>query len=80
MIRINLLGQARPKAAKQAVPLEATLQITPAASRPWPWRRVVLTVMYFSAKDASSTIRTSGSRPARREGQPAADQAGCRPL
>jgi len=27
MIRINLLGQARPKAAKQAVPLEATVQI-----------------------------------------------------
>jgi type IV pilus assembly protein PilN len=27
MIRINLLGQARPKPAKQAVPLEATLQI-----------------------------------------------------
>ena len=27
MIRINLLGQARPKATKQAVPLEATLQI-----------------------------------------------------
>jgi len=27
MIRINLLGQARPKAVKQAVPLEATLQI-----------------------------------------------------
>ena len=27
MIRINLLGQARPKAAKQSVPLEATLQI-----------------------------------------------------
>jgi len=27
MIRINLLGQARPKAAKQAVPLEATIQI-----------------------------------------------------
>ena len=27
MIRINLLGQARPKAAKQAVPLEATMQI-----------------------------------------------------
>lgn len=26
MIRINLLGQARPKAAKQAVPLEATVQ------------------------------------------------------
>jgi type IV pilus assembly protein PilN len=27
MIRINLLGQVRPRAAKQAVPLEATLQI-----------------------------------------------------
>lgn len=26
MIRINLLGQARPKAAKKAVPLEATVQ------------------------------------------------------
>src|ERR1700747_2641917 len=27
MTRINLLGRARPKAARQAVPLEATLQI-----------------------------------------------------
>ncbi|HEX5422206.1 MAG TPA: PilN domain-containing protein [Candidatus Acidoferrales bacterium] len=27
MIRINLLGQARPKATKQAVPLEATVQL-----------------------------------------------------
>lgn len=27
MIRINLLGQARPKAQRRAVPLEATLQI-----------------------------------------------------
>jgi len=27
MIRINLLGRARPKAPRQAVPLEATLQI-----------------------------------------------------
>jgi Tfp pilus assembly protein PilN len=27
MIRINLLGQARPKAAKTAVPLEATVQV-----------------------------------------------------
>lgn len=27
MIRINLLGQARPKATKQAVPLEATVQV-----------------------------------------------------
>ena len=27
MIRINLLGQARPKAAKKSVPLEATVQV-----------------------------------------------------
>lgn len=27
MIRINLLGQARPKATKQAVPLESTVQV-----------------------------------------------------
>jgi len=27
MIRINLLGQARPKAAKEAMPLEATVQV-----------------------------------------------------
>jgi Tfp pilus assembly protein PilN len=27
MIRINLLGQARPKAAKQAVPMETTVQV-----------------------------------------------------
>ena len=27
MIRINLLGQIRPKATKQSVPLESTLQI-----------------------------------------------------
>ncbi len=27
MIRINLLGQSRPKATKQTVPLEATVQI-----------------------------------------------------
>lgn len=27
MIRINLLGQARPKAPKQALPLEATMQV-----------------------------------------------------
>ena len=27
MIRINLLGQSRPKATKQTVPLEATMQI-----------------------------------------------------
>jgi type IV pilus assembly protein PilN len=31
MIRINLLGQVRPKAAKQSVPLEATMQIIFAA-------------------------------------------------
>jgi Tfp pilus assembly protein PilN len=49
MIRINLLGQARPKAAKQAVPLEATVQIlflTVAIAL----AAVVLGVTYFQQK------------------------------
>jgi len=49
MIRINLLGQARPKAAKQAVPLEATLQVilfVAAVSV----AAVILSVVYFSQK------------------------------
>jgi Tfp pilus assembly protein PilN len=49
MIRINLLGQARPKAAKTAVPLEATVQVifflvaVGVAA-------VVLSVLYFQQK------------------------------
>ena len=49
MIRINLLGQARPKAAKQAVPLEATVQIlflTVAIAL----AAVILGVTYFQQK------------------------------
>jgi len=49
MIRINLLGQARPKASKQAVPLEATVQIlflTVAVAL----AAVVLGVTYFQQK------------------------------
>jgi Tfp pilus assembly protein PilN len=49
MIRINLLGQARPKAAKQAVPLEATVQIlflTVAVAL----AAVILGVTYFQQK------------------------------
>jgi Tfp pilus assembly protein PilN len=49
MIRINLLGQARPKAAKQAVPLEATLQIILFIAAV-AVAGVVLTVVYFSQK------------------------------
>ena len=45
MIRINLLGQARPKAAKQAVPLEATVQIILGALA--IDRVVVLGITYF---------------------------------
>jgi Tfp pilus assembly protein PilN len=49
MIRINLLGQTRPKAAKQAVPLEATVQIlflTVAVAL----AAVILGVTYFQQK------------------------------
>src|SRR5579862_6548599 len=49
MIRINLLGQTRPKAAKQAVPLEATLQIVLGVAAV-AVAAVVLSVVYFSQK------------------------------
>jgi Tfp pilus assembly protein PilN len=49
MIRINLLGQARPKAAKQAVPLEATLQVILLIAA-IAVAGVILTVVYFSQK------------------------------
>jgi len=49
MIRINLLGQARPKAAKQAVPLEATLQVILFVAAV-AVAGVILSVVYFSQK------------------------------
>lgn len=49
MIRINLLGQARPKAAKQAVPLEATVQILFLAVA-IVLAAVILGVTYFQQK------------------------------
>src|SRR5579862_7965744 len=49
MIRINLLGQARPKATKQAVPLESTLQVLLGLAAV-AVAAVVLSVVYFSQK------------------------------
>jgi type IV pilus assembly protein PilN len=49
MIRINLLGQARPKAAKQVVPLEATLQLLLLGAAV-AVAAVILTIVYFSQK------------------------------
>jgi Tfp pilus assembly protein PilN len=49
MIRINLLGQVRPKAAKQAMPLESTLQIVLGVAAV-AVALVVLSVVYFSQK------------------------------
>src|SRR5208282_1143172 len=49
MIRINLLGQARPKAAKQAVPLEATLQLILLVAAV-AVATVILFVVYISQK------------------------------
>lgn len=47
MIRINLLGQARPKAAKQAVPLEATIQVIFLVAS-IALAAIVLSLVYFS--------------------------------
>ncbi|HXO44946.1 MAG TPA: PilN domain-containing protein [Candidatus Cybelea sp.] len=49
MIRINLLGQTRPKAAKQAVPLEATVQILFAAVA-IGLAVVILGIVYYQQK------------------------------
>ena len=49
MIRINLLGQARPKTAKQSVPLESTLQIILGIAAV-AIALIVLGVMYSSQK------------------------------
>jgi len=55
MIRINLLGQARPKAAKQAVPLEATLQIVLFIAAV-AVAAVILGVIYFRQKSDLDAI------------------------
>ena len=49
MIRINLLGQARPKAAKKAVPLEATVQVLFLAAVV-VLAAVILGITYFQQK------------------------------
>src|ERR1700732_3835899 len=49
MIRINLLGQVRPKAAKTAVPLEATVQLLFLAAA-IGLAFVVLAIVYVSQK------------------------------
>jgi Tfp pilus assembly protein PilN len=49
MIRINLLGQNRPKATKQTVPLEATMQIIFLAVA-LGLAAIVLSVTYFQQK------------------------------
>jgi Tfp pilus assembly protein PilN len=52
MIRINLLGRARPKAARQAVPLEATLQIVFFAAA----LLVALGVLYYNWHSTNQQI------------------------
>src|SRR3984885_6203122 len=49
MIRINLLGQVRPKATKQSVPLESTLQILLGVAA-LAIALIVLFVTYYSQK------------------------------
>jgi Tfp pilus assembly protein PilN len=57
MIRINLLGQTRPKAAKKAVPLEATVQVLFLVAA-IGLALVVLAITYYQQKrelDATNT-------------------------
>jgi len=49
MIRINLLGQARPKAAKQAIPLDTTVQVLFGAVA-IALAVVILGIVYFNQK------------------------------
>jgi type IV pilus assembly protein PilN len=49
MIRINLLGQTRPRAQKQVVPLEATVQFLLLGAAV-AVAAVILTIVYFSQK------------------------------
>jgi type IV pilus assembly protein PilN len=57
MIRINLLGQARPKAAKTAVPLEATVQLLFLAAA-IGLAVVVLAIVYVSQKKQLDTTNS----------------------
>jgi len=57
MIRINLLGQVRPKAAKTAVPLEATVQLLFLAAA-IGLAVVVLAIVYVSQKKQLDTTNS----------------------
>jgi type IV pilus assembly protein PilN len=57
MIRINLLGQVRPKAAKTAVPLEATVQLLFLAAA-IGLAVVVLAIVYISQKKQLDTTNS----------------------
>jgi type IV pilus assembly protein PilN len=57
MIRINLLGQLRPKAAKKAVPLEATVQVLFLAAA-IGLAVVVLAIVYVSQKKQLDTTNS----------------------
>jgi type IV pilus assembly protein PilN len=57
MIRINLLGQLRPKAAKKAVPLEATVQLLFLAAA-IGLAVVVLAIVYVSQKKQLDTTNS----------------------
>ena len=50
MIRINLLGQTRPKAAKKSVPLEATMQVIFAVVAAIGVALAVLGITYYQQK------------------------------
>ncbi len=57
MIRINLLGQTRPKATKQAVPLEATMQLIFLLVA-IGLAAVILSITYFQQKRELDAVNT----------------------
>ncbi len=75
MIRINLLGQVRPKATKQSVPLESTLQILLGVAA-LAIALIVLSVTYYSQKHQLDETNTRIAALKAEQRQPAADQAG----
>ena len=74
MIRINLLGQARPKAAKKSVPLEATVQVLFAWRAGGALRRWFSGITYYQQKRQLRRNERENRRAASGKSQPAANQ------
>ena len=75
MIRINLLGQARPKATKKTVPLEATVQLLFLAVA-LGLAIVILSVTYYQQKKQLDAVNKHIADLRAEKASLAADQSG----